>query len=60
MASARPVPEFGPGDTVELRLSVPENKRRTTTFKVGQWSEAMGGRRRPLALPALCFCRVSP
>eukprot|EP00887_Chlorella_sp_A99_P001358 scaffold8.g1358.t1 len=30
---ARPVPDFGPGDTVELRMSIPENKRRSTTFK---------------------------
>ena len=26
-------PEFGPGDLLELKLSVPENKRRTTVFK---------------------------
>lgn len=26
-------PEFGPGDVLELKLSVPENKRRTTVFK---------------------------
>lgn len=26
-------PEFGPGDLIELKLSVPENKRRTTVFK---------------------------
>ncbi|KAG7669466.1 hypothetical protein Ndes2526B_g05798 [Nannochloris sp. 'desiccata'] len=26
-------PEFGPGDLIELKLSVPENKRRTTAFK---------------------------
>jgi len=26
-------PEFGPGDLIELTLSVPENKRRTTVFK---------------------------
>lgn len=32
-AATRPLAEFGPGDTVELRLSVPENKRRATTFK---------------------------
>jgi large subunit ribosomal protein L19 len=26
-------PDFGPGDLIELKLSVPENKRRTTVFK---------------------------
>lgn len=26
-------PDFGPGDFLELKLSVPENKRRTTLFK---------------------------
>jgi large subunit ribosomal protein L19 len=26
-------PDFGPGDMIELRLSVPENKRRVTVFK---------------------------
>ncbi|KAL4457875.1 hypothetical protein ABPG75_012740 [Micractinium tetrahymenae] len=26
-------PEFGPGDVIELKLSVPENKRRVTVFK---------------------------
>ncbi|PSC71620.1 50S ribosomal L19 [Micractinium conductrix] len=26
-------PEFGPGDLVELKLSVPENKRRVTVFR---------------------------
>jgi large subunit ribosomal protein L19 len=26
-------PEFGPGDLLELKLSVPENKRRATVFK---------------------------
>ena len=26
-------PDFGPGDLLELKLSVPENKRRTTVFK---------------------------
>lgn len=26
-------PEFGPGDVVELKLSVPENKRRVAVFK---------------------------
>ncbi|KAK2080593.1 hypothetical protein QBZ16_000447 [Prototheca wickerhamii] len=29
----RKIPEFGPGSVVELKLSVPENKRRVTTFK---------------------------
>ncbi len=27
-------PDFGPGDVIELKLSVPENKRRVTVFKV--------------------------
>jgi large subunit ribosomal protein L19 len=26
-------PDFCPGDVIELKLSVPENKRRVTTFK---------------------------
>ncbi|KAI7836419.1 hypothetical protein COHA_009719 [Chlorella ohadii] len=26
-------PDFGPGDVIELKLSVPENKRRVTVFK---------------------------
>lgn len=26
-------PAFGPGDVIELKLSVPENKRRVTVFK---------------------------
>ena len=26
-------PDFGPGDVIELKLSVPENKRRVTLFK---------------------------
>jgi large subunit ribosomal protein L19 len=30
---ARAHPEFSPGDLLELKLSVPENKRRTTVFK---------------------------
>ena len=28
-------PKFGPGDVIELKLSVPENKRRVMSFKVG-------------------------
>ena len=33
-------PEFGPGDVIELKLAVPENKRRVTVFKVraAQWA----------------------
>lgn len=33
LAAAQPRPDFGPGDMLELKLSVPENKRRVTTFK---------------------------
>ncbi|RMZ54865.1 hypothetical protein APUTEX25_000382 [Auxenochlorella protothecoides] len=29
----RKIPSFGPGAVLELKLSVPENKRRTTVFK---------------------------
>lgn len=32
-AADLPRPDFGPGDVVELKLSVPENKRRVTQFK---------------------------
>ena len=33
LAAAQQRPDFGPGDMLELKLSVPENKRRVTTFK---------------------------
>ncbi|EFN58486.1 hypothetical protein CHLNCDRAFT_140511 [Chlorella variabilis] len=33
MAAELRRPVFGPGDVIELRLSVPENKRRVTVFK---------------------------
>jgi large subunit ribosomal protein L19 len=32
-AAATPRPDFAPGDLLELTLSVPENRRRTTVFK---------------------------
>lgn len=31
--SAKKYPDFRPGDFLELKLSIPENKRRTTVFK---------------------------
>jgi large subunit ribosomal protein L19 len=33
MAAELKRPDFGPGDLIELKLSVPENKRRVTVFK---------------------------
>ena len=31
--ASKKLPNFGPGDFLELKLTVPENKRRTTMFK---------------------------
>lgn len=37
-------PDFGPGDVIELKLAVPENKRRVTVFKVrAARGRAVGG-----------------
>lgn len=48
LASELQRPEFGPGDVIELKLSVPENRRRVTVFK----GICIAKRNRRWALPA--------